>query len=243
MKNKKPNFFSSLIFSILLFSVFAQAQTSQVTVSLNEQFFDALLDAIFTNLNKPDFPLASNSSRFKARGSKLLAASYDEKKPADAIAESKDADPFCDEKLTLQREINGVRTAVRFRDGKIYAPIAFTGSYNPPLIGCLDFQGFAETNIELEFDRQQQMLIGRVKVLNVKLGGAANMAGGFIAKLVQNSIDKKINPVEILRTEKLSFVIPVQNSGGALKMRATGLRHEIGNGYLNIYVNFEFAKN
>jgi hypothetical protein len=110
------------------------------------------------------------------------------------------------------------------------------------LIGCVDFQGYAETNIDLEFDRQQQALIGRVRVLNVQLGGVANMAGGFISRFVQSSIDRNVNPIEILRADKLAFIIPVQNSDGSLKLKATNLRHEVGSGVLNVHVDFEFQK-
>ena len=41
----------SLIFAVLMGASFAKAQTAEVTVSLNEQFFDALLDAIFKKLS------------------------------------------------------------------------------------------------------------------------------------------------------------------------------------------------
>jgi len=59
---------------------------------------------------------------------------------------------------------------------------------------------------------------------------------------VQSSIDKKINPIEILQTDKLSFVVPVQNAGGALRMKAVTVRHEIANGVLNVYIAYEFVK-
>jgi hypothetical protein len=234
--------FLSLIFSIFLFASLANAQTAEVTVSFNEQFFDSLLDAIFKNLKQPDFPLATNSPKSKVESSKSFALSFNDESAANANRKSQIANPRCNEVIRLQREVNGVRTAVRFRDGQIYAPLAFSGSYNPPLIGCVDFQGHAETNIELAFDQGKQALIGTVKVLNVQLGSVANLAGGVLARFVQNSIDKKINPIEILRAEKLSFVIPIQNSDGALRLRATGMRHEIGNGVLNVHVGFEFLK-
>lgn len=219
-----------LVFSILMFASLAQAQTAEVTVSFNEQFFDTVLDAVFKNLKKPEFPLALNKSG--VQNTDALISSFN---TAAAV-------PPCSERITLHREINGVRTAARFRNGRIYAPIAFSGSYNPPLIGCLDFQGVAETDIELEYDRRNQTLIGKIKVMNVQLGSVANLAGGMIAKFVQNSIDKKVNPIEILKADKLSFIVPVQNSGGALSIKATNLRHEVGNGVLNVYVSFEFSK-
>ncbi|HRH40933.1 MAG TPA: hypothetical protein PKY82_04760, partial [Pyrinomonadaceae bacterium] len=74
--------FLSLAFTLLFFVSFAQAQTAEVMVSLNEQFFDAVLDATFTNLKQPDFPLSD--------------------KPGGK----------CDERVKLEREMNGVKTAV-----------------------------------------------------------------------------------------------------------------------------------
>ena len=229
----------SLMLAVLLFVSFAKAQTAEVTVSLNEQFFDALLDAIFKNFDAPEFPLAENGSKSKVQSPKsdaLTNGFTEAQKP-------KPKNQTCNESIRLLREANDVRTAVRFRDGKIYAPIAFAGSYNPPLIGCIDFQGYAETNIDLEFDRQSRKLFGRVRVLSVNLGGVTNLASGVLSKLVQSSIDKKVNPIEILQTDKLSFLVPVQNANGSLRMKATGVRPEIANGVLNVNVAYEFSKN
>lgn len=230
----------TLIFSILMFVSMANAQTAEVSVALNEQFFDALLDAIFKNFDAPEFPLAQVNQKSKIRNSNSLMTSFAD--DAASIENRKSKVENCDESIRLLREINGVRTAVRFRDGRIYAPIAFSGSYNPPLVGCLEFQGFAETNIDLEYDRQSRKLLGRVRVLSVNLGGVSNLASGVLSRLVQSSIDKKINPIEILQTDKLSFIVPVQNANGSLRMRAIGVRHEIGNGVLNVHIAYEFSK-
>src|SRR5436190_21826709 len=119
---------------ILLFSA-ASAQRAEVTVGLNEAFFDALLDSAFQNFEPPVFSI------------------LDEKRES------------CDESVTILREMNGVRTAVRFREGKILVPLAFSGSYAPPFVGCVAFAGWAETNIDLEFDQAGQKLIGRAHVL------------------------------------------------------------------------------
>jgi len=246
----------SLIFSVLLLASAANAQTAEVSVALNEQFFDALLDAIFKNFNAPEFPLARNDSklqipdsRFQIRNKRAFVPEYQKAnfnfqnnlesgiwnlQPA-KIGE-------CNESIRLLREIDGVKTAVRFREGKIYAPLAFSGSYNPPLVGCIDFQGWAETNIELEYNRQNQKLLGRVRVLSVNLGGVTNLASGVLSRLVQGSIDKKINPIEILQTDKLSFVVPLQNANGSLKMKAVAVNHTISNGILNIAIAYEFSK-
>ncbi len=230
----------SLIFAVLMFVSLTNAQTAEVTVSLNEQFFDSLLDAIFKNFDAPEFPLAKNSSKFKVQSSKSSVLSFSESDTP--IQNPKSKIRNCKETIRLQREIEGVRTAVRFRDGKIYTPIAFAGSYNPPFVGCVDFQGFAETNIELEYDKQAQKLVGRVRVLNVQLSGTGGIGSSVITKFVQNSIDKKINPIEILPADKLSFVVPIKNANASLRMKANGIRYEIINGALNVYISYEFAK-
>lgn len=241
----------------------ANAQrTAEVTISLDEQFFDVLLDAVFTNLDAPSVPLTL--TEFNRRDAEtrrgredIFAKSLEFEKPrqgkdfkfADSIEFKKiSASPrlrgepsVCDENIRLQREIDGVRTAVKFRQGKIYAPIAFRGNYNPPLIGCVGFSGFAETNIELAFDGQSQTLVGRAKVLNVNLSGTGGIGGSLLTRLVQSSIDDKINPLKILEMEKVSFTVPVQNSG-KLKMKAVGMRHTLGEGVLNVHVKYQFLK-
>ena len=223
-----------------MFVSLTNAQTAEVTVNLNEQFFDSLLDAIFKNFNAPEFPLAQNNSKFKIQSPDSLVFGFsDDKTP---IQNPKSKIQNCNETIRLQREIEGVRTAVRFRDGKIYTPLAFSGSYNPPLIGCVDFRGYAETNIDLEYDKQAQKLVGRVRVLNVQLSGTGGIGSGLITKLVQNSIDKKINPIEILQADKLSFVVPIKNANAALRMKASGVRYEVLNGALAVHIAYEFVK-
>ncbi len=194
----------------LLFSG-ASAQRGEVTVSLNEAFFDALLDATFQNFEPPVFSIVEDKRE------------------------------SCDESVTILREMNGVRTAVRFREGKIFVPLAFSGNYAPPFVGCVGFAGWAETNIDLELDQAGQRLVGRARVLNVHLNGTGGVGGTLIAKLLQSSIDKKLNPIEIIRLDKLSFGVPVQN-GGSLRMRSVSIRPEIGNGMLNIRVTYDFLK-
>lgn len=219
------------IFSIFLFSSFVQAQSAEVTIQLNEKFFDTVLDAVFNNSKPLEFPIGANIVNPSNISRNSFVNSY-----------AADQKTRCEEKITVMRELGGVRTAVQFRDGKIIAPIAFTGTYNPPLVGCIDFQGWAETNIELEFDKNSQTLYGRARVKNVQLGSVANLAGGLIARFVQNTIDKKINPIQILKTDKFDFVVPIQQTNSSLRLRANNLRCDVGENVLNIYVNLEFSK-
>lgn len=201
------------------------AQKTEIAISLNEQFFDALLDAIYQNSPAPQFDLSS--TRRPSPGGSM----------ANAFAEQ----PSACGTVTLLRENKATKTAVHFRDGKIYAPVAFTGSYNPPLVGCLDFAGYADTNIDLEFDRNSQKLVGRVHVLSVNINGAAGIGGSLIARMIQSSIDKKLNPIEIISLDKLSFPFTLPNSTN-LRLRATGVRSEVTSGALNVIVSYEFVK-
>jgi hypothetical protein len=205
-----------------------QAQAAEVTVTLNEQFFDSLIDAIFKNGKAPEFLIAGREV------STVSSNAFVDGRPSGTKA------PACDQKIVLQREVGGTRTAVRFRAGKITAPIAFTGSYDIPLIGCVDFAGVAETNINLEFNRERQALTGRAQVMNVDLNGTGGIGGSVIARLIQNSIDQKINPINILHSDKLTFLVPIQSSG-SLKMKATNVRCDVGQNALNIHVTYEFS--
>lgn len=222
--------FAACAFLLLLLANFGHGQRAEVTLSFNEPFFDALLDAIYQNSAPPEFAIGmAGNSATRSSGDLSLASSFAPTSPA------------CNESIKLVRESAGVRTAVRFREGKIYTPIAFVGTYSPPLVGCVEFSGFAETNINLEFDRKNQRLIGRAVVLNVSLNGTGGLGSNILARMVQSSIDKKVNPIEIVRMDKLSFVVPLQNSS-SLRMRAAGVRHEVVNGALNVHIAYEFGK-
>lgn len=219
-----------LIISLLLLPSNLHAQKTEITISFSEQFFDALLDAVFQHAAPPEFSLAGNVKR------------AEDERPAPRNANSfAPAGTPCNESIKLLRENDGVRTTVRFRDGKIIAPIAFTGFYNPPLIGCVPFGGWAEAVIDLQFDPIRQRLLAHARAEKVSLSGTGGIGSGLIARMVQGSIDKKINPIEIIQTDKVTFLLPVQNSNG-VRMRATGFRHDLMNGLLNVRIAYEFEK-
>ena len=227
--------------AIILLTLFipAFAQKAEVTISLNEAFFDAALEALFTNGAPLEFSIAKNESDRDLELSPvyLKTSSF----APSATLRFGDPNPGCPEIIKIHREVNGVRTAVRFREGKILAPLAFAGNYNPPFVGCVGFSGWAETVIDLEFDQNAQRLVARTRVLNVNLSGTGGLGGTVVAKLVQSSIDKKINPIELVPLNKLSIAVPVKGRSD-LQMRATGLRHELQNGAISVIVTYEFGK-
>lgn len=197
------------VVSLVLLSNMVSAQRADLTVSLNEAFFDTLLDSVLQNNDGPELPIGDRTDS-------------------------------CSESIKLKREM-GVRTSVRFREGKVLVPLAFSGEHAMPFIGCVDFAGWADTVIDLEFDRAGQRLVGRARVQRVNLNGTGGIGGSLIANLLQGSIDRRLNPFEILTLEKLSFAIPIQNNRG-LRAQAVAVKPEVGAGTLTVAVSYEFNR-
>ncbi len=226
MKRKLINLLKSLWVIVLLLSS-AQAQspqpartlTPEVTVSLNEDFLNAFLDSMFANLKAPAAPL-------------VITPSDKERAPAESYG--------CLSAITLKREEGGVKTAVKLEQGKISAPLAFAGSYNSTLLGCIEFSGWANTAWVLEFDRPRQALLARVQVLDIHLTNVPTLANGSLVKIVQSAIDARINPLELFKLEQLSGRVPVAAAQGALRLRAKDMQPEIVPGLLHVHVMYEF---
>jgi hypothetical protein len=68
-KDDEENFKFDFIYSNV--GSAANAQTAEVSVALNEQFFDVLLDAIFKNFNAPG--ISAGKKRFRASDTRLRA--------------------------------------------------------------------------------------------------------------------------------------------------------------------------
>jgi hypothetical protein len=216
----------------------AAAPAAEATVTLNEQFLNALLDAMFTRLRAPSYPLSLGTLDRKNPAS----PETQKKSPpaaSNSLAASGQGD--CASVVVLEREMDGVKTAVHFENGRIVAPLAFTGSYSTGLLGCMRFQGWADTNINLEFDRTRQVLSAHVDVVDIHLKGIPTLANGVIIDLVQSAIDQRINPVEILKADQLTARVPISAAGGALRLRAKELRPEIVPGYLRLHIIYEFV--
>jgi hypothetical protein len=221
------------VFILIFLAIFsvstAKAAPAELTISFNETFMDALLDGIFTNTPPPEFPLASitkPSDETLAFGPNFVEGL--------SVLD-------CRQSIRLQRETNGVRTAVRFRNGTILAPLAINGDYAPLFVGCLGFSGYAETRIDLRYDEASRKLMAYANVTNVNVNGTAGIGGSVVAKLVQSSIDSKINPIEIISLDKISFDVPIRNSAG-LRMQARSIRYTLADGVLNVHIGYDFLK-
>jgi hypothetical protein len=196
-------------------------------ITLDEKFFDALLASIFRDLGSPSFPLElTMMERDAINGS-----------PFDVIPAALQDD--CPDQVVIKNEGSNIKTGVRFTDGKIIAPLAFTGSKN--LFGCQRFQGWAQASIELRFDQANQTVYGQVTVEGVNLDGAPEIVGGVATLLVQRSINQRINPMTILRAPQLSLAMPIQSTNGALSAKVKDVRYEVKDSKLVLHLSFDFA--
>src|SRR5437763_667993 len=101
-----------LMVGLSVSSISAQA-TPEMTITLNEPFFDAALDAIFENGGLPEIPISQIERRETTTTPSFEQASFAKR---DSVV--------CNEFVKILRENKNVRTAVRFREGKIVAPLA-----------------------------------------------------------------------------------------------------------------------
>jgi hypothetical protein len=184
----------------------------EVVVVLSEEFLNSLVEAVASQPDPPSFPLSKDD----------------------------DSNKKCASRIQLVGESSGVRTSVRFVDGRITAPLAFRGSYEAPLVGCLNFEGWADTAFDLQFDQSKQSLDARVTVRDLKLRNIpASLVGPGLTGLVQDAIDARVNPLEILRAEQLG--VPVMRGGG-LRLRAREVRHEVAGKELRLHIVYEIVQ-
>lgn len=196
-------------------------------ITLDEKFFDALLASVFRDLGQPSFPLELtrlDENPFDMSVARTIPAALQND---------------CPDQIVIQTEGSNIKTGVRFTNGKIIAPLAFTGSKN--LFGCQRFQGWAQASIDLRFDQQKQTVYGQINVEGVNLDGAPAVVGGVATLLVQRSINQRINPLEILRAPQLALALPIQSTNGTLNAKVRDVRSEVVDGKLILHLTFDFA--
>jgi hypothetical protein len=206
----------------------AQPAGGTALVTLDEKFFDALLGTIFRDMGGPSFRLSSmpEGSTAPAGSRPYLPAAFQ--------------GGGCPDVVVLAAEGSGTKTGVRFTQGKVIAPLAFSGTYSALGI-CLNFKGSAQASVELYFDEGKQTVYGRVNVETVNLEGVPPGAGGVVTLFVQRAINERVNPLEVLRAPQLALNVPVEATGGTLKAQVKDVRAEVLDGSLRLYVTYDFS--
>lgn len=191
-----------------------------LVMALDDKFFDQVLGSVFRDLGSPSLHLAENDQQ--------------ESPMRQAVFQS-----GCNNTITLLPESGGVKTGVQFSGGKILVPLAFNGSYS--LLGnCMQFKGWAQSNLQISFDQGKQTVYGQLNVEGVSLEGVAPVANSFVTVFVQNAINERVNPLELLRAPLLVPVIPVKASGGVLKAEVKDVRAEVLEGTLRLHLTYDF---
>ena len=194
-----------------------------VVVSFTDGFVDGLLNTIFKDLGAPSFHLSQADSKTDA-----------------AVLERAAFQQGCSNTITLAPAGNDVKTEVQFINGKVQAPLVFSGNYN--LLGnCMQFKGWAQTSIGLRFDQASQTVYGQVDVEGVNLEGVNPVANNFVTVFVRNAIDQRVNPLELIRAQQLQLMIPVKASNGAVQARVKDVRAEMNDGALRLHISYEFS--
>ncbi|MBA2340807.1 MAG: hypothetical protein H0V88_10455, partial [Pyrinomonadaceae bacterium] len=188
-------------------------------LTLDEKFFGTLLDSIFRDMGQPTFRLAGmrDGSEGAARDDVRFVPVQQQQ-------------GGCINQVVLAREGGGVQTSVRLANGKIVAPLAFSGSYQFPVGPCLNFRGSAQANVALSFKQEEQTLYGQINVEGVNLEGYSPLLSGVVTQFVQNAINQRVNPLVIMRGQQLALAIPIQATGGTLRAQAKDIRSEANDG-------------
>lgn len=197
-------------------------------VTLDERFFETLLGTIFQEVGAPSFPLQFVGGEGRAPTDEAAGAFFMQ------------AQGGCPNQVALAPEGSGVRTSVRFAEGRIQVPLAFNGSYNTPL-GCANFRGWAQANVQIIFNQEQQIVYGQINVEGVNVEGAPALLSGVITQLVQQAINRQLNPLEILRAPQLAVPVPIQSGNGTLHARVQEVRAEIVDNVLRLHITYDFS--
>ena len=188
--------------------------TAQIV--LNQSFFNSVLGTILREMNPPAFPLGSGSIQANSENQ-------------------------CNSQITILPEGSGTQTALRFNNGAISAPLAFSGSYSSPF-GCMQFTGWAQSNFELRFDAASQIVYGRINVETVNLDGVNPIVGALVTPLVQSSLNTRVNPIQILDGRQIALSLPIAASNANLQATVNDVRAEVKDDALNLYVVYGFSE-
>lgn len=199
---------------------------STAQIVLKQEFFNEVLKTIFRDMNAPSFPLTLTENR-EAQKSGI---------PVYAALQNN----ACDGRITLLPEGSGVRSALNFKDGRIEAPLAFSGSYNS-MFGCLRFSGWTQASLELRFDAAQQTVTGWLNIETVNLDGGAGLLGGIVTPLVQKTLNDRVNPIQILQAKQIALNVPIAATNGNMRANVKDVRSEIKDNALNLFVIYEFS--
>jgi hypothetical protein len=196
------------------------SNAANVTVAIDEKFFDALLGTIFQQLGSPQLKLGQMQSSLPMQPAMFQAG--------------------CNNVVVLNQQSGDVKTSVHFTGGKIVAPLAFTGSYS--LVGkCVQFKGTARATVDLSFDQSKQTVYGALNVEEVNLEDVSPLISALVTAFVRQTIAAQVNPFEVLRVSQLALSLPIKQANGTLKAAIKDVRSEVQDGSLRLILTYDFS--
>ena len=187
-----------------------------VQVVLRQEFFNDILSTIFTEMNPPSFALGGSGG---------------------SAPSTPDG---CGSLITVLPEGSGVRTGVTLANNRLEAPIAFNGGYSSPF-GCFRFTGWANSVMQLRFDRDSQSVVGQLNVETVNLDGVNPLVNAIVTPLVQSTLNSRVNPVRIIDGAQTAVNTPVASVKANLVARVADIRAEVREKSLNLFIEYDFA--
>ncbi len=186
-----------------------------VQIVLRQEFFNDVLATVFAEMNQPSFALGpSAASAANAEG--------------------------CSNTITILLEGSGVRTGVTLANNRLEAPIAFSGGYNSPF-GCFRFTGWANSIMQLRFDRDSQSVVGQLSVETVNLDGVNPVVSAIVTPLVQSTLNSRVNPVKIIDGSQTAVNTPIASAKANLVAKINDVRAEVREGALHLLIEYDFA--
>ncbi len=146
----------------------------------------------------------------------------------------------CQNRVVIEPSSGDVRTSVVLQNNQVSVPLAFSGGYDAPFVGCQNLKGTAEAGIDFRFAPDEQTLYGQLNVTGVNVEGMSPLLGGVVTAFVQGAINQRVNPIVLMRGQQLKLDVPVQAAGGTLHAQARDIRSEVKDGKLRLYVTYDF---
>ena len=196
------------------------SNAATVSVAIDEKFFDSLLATIFQQLGSPQLKLSQVQTQSPFQTAFFQAG--------------------CNNVVVLNQQSGNVKTGVRFTGGKIIAPLAFTGSYS--VVGkCVQFQGTAQSTVDLSFNQEKQTVYGALNVEEVNLENVPPLVSALVTAFVRQTIASQVNPFEVLRVSQLALSLPIKTTGGSVTAVVKDVRSEVQEGSLRLLLTYDFS--
>ena len=94
----------------------------------------------------------------------------------------------------------------------------------------------------MEFSRERRAVLARFQVRDIHLNNTPGLLNDPLRNMVQSTIDRRYNPIELFTLEQLSTNTNIKPAGGALRLEAIDVRPEITPNELTLHITYRFVR-